>query len=125
MEDQNTIGAWQSETFGPVTDGGKITVSRMFEEVVELCYAIGITQQELLHTVHKTMGNLVLKEMQGKNHRTSQAIAEEMADVGIMLMGAAHHQGINLQQEIDTKMVKNRNRNWYRRDDGRFQHEGD
>lgn len=85
-ETQNSIVAWIEATFGPVPTNARI-VSRANEEMAELLRCV------TLDDAHPDL-------------------AEEMADVVIVLYRLAKNLGVNLQEEVDRKMAKNRSRSW-------------
>lgn len=97
-ETQQTIGAWQVETFGrlPTPAVGFI---RAESEMDELADAI----------THRKNGD-------------NTEIGRELADVSIVLMGMAEQFGIDLQAAIDEKMRVNRARRWIVTSDGTGQH---
>lgn len=123
-ENQQTITDWQRETFGPPADPG-VVVHRALEEVVELCRLLAPTEQEqqivdrLCGVVHHLRGNLSFgkasEELLGK-------AGFELADVFIVLYGAAGFAGIDLQKAIDEKMAVNRARTWRTDEAGRGYH---
>lgn len=86
LEDQDSIEAWRSETFGPYTNRDRLA-ARANVEMAELLTAIvsGATLDE---------------------------IAAECADVLIVLYGVAEAIGVSLHHEVDKKMVINRARRW-------------
>lgn len=95
METQQSIGAWQVETFG------------RFEHNVTAFWRLDEEIEELGIAAH------------GPNKET---IAHEMADVEIVLRGWAEQMGIDLQAEVDAKMAINRCRRWVSNGDGTGQH---
>lgn len=94
-ESLKNIGKWGTTTFGKVQPSRG--VERMEEEVDELRDAV--------------------REGQGE-HR----IAQEMADVVIVLCHIADSMGVDLQRFIDAKMVTNRERKWNVHEDGTGYH---
>jgi NTP pyrophosphatase (non-canonical NTP hydrolase) len=71
------------------------------------------------------------KKLQGEVHELGELlesdaalgrIADELADVFVTLCGVALEVGVQLEPEVVTKMVVNRNRTWAKRGDGTFQH---
>lgn len=94
-ETQQSIGAWQVETFGRFNDN-VAAFDRSDEEWWELVDAVA-------------SGDI-------------NEIGREMADVMIVLMGWADQLGIDLQAEIDAKMQINRSRRWATNGDGTGQH---
>lgn len=114
METQKSITDWQIETFGEDTRIAKTVVLRTFEEMVELCHAAGLDPRDLHDSITDIYGKSKLPNIAN--------IAEELADVSIMLNGTASCYNVNLQEVTDLKMSINRNRKWYRRPDGHLQH---
>lgn len=111
METQESISQWQIETFGDDSRNPKTMVTRTFEEMVELCHAAGLRRDDLMDIIHEVY-----------NKDKTSVLAEEFADVAIMLAGTASCCWVDLQTVIDHKMEINRNRKWYRREDGHLQH---
>ncbi len=85
-ETQDSIAKWADETFGRVTTDARIA-ARINEEMAEL-----------LRAVTADMG--------------PEKIAEECADVVIVLYRLITRQGGDLFEEIDKKMATNRARVW-------------
>ena len=85
-ENQKSISDWIEQTFGPVGSNARV-VARANEEMAELIRSVTIDD----------------------NHPD---LAEEMADVVIVLYRAATRLGVDLHQEIDRKMAVNRGRKW-------------
>ena len=96
METQSTVNAWQRETFGPQTDREAI-MEKLSEEL-----------WELNHAVYRDVGR--------------KKVAEEMADVCIVLWQLAGAYNIDLTDAVASKMAVNRARRWNVRGDGTAQH---
>lgn len=94
-ETQQTIGAWQVATFGPLPSPS-MGVIRAQDEMDELADAVIAGDRDLM--------------------------GREIADVVIVLSGMAEQLGIDLQAEIDRKMAINRARKWATAGDGTGRH---
>ena len=114
-ETQQSVGEWIDQTF-PGTDPESPRKSiRALEEMVELCLASGATQTDVIEAISKAI--------RATPHSPQpEKIAEEAADVLIVLYGVAHMRGFDLQAEIDRKMAVNRSRQWAARGDGTGYH---
>ena|SRR3990167_4706858 len=99
MENQNSISAWATQTFGPPTTPKKI-VERFVEEVVEL-------------------DTLSIAQLYSMN---LEKIQSECADCLIVLYQVAEAYGFDLLTAVDNKMVINRARKWKTDGDGVGQH---
>lgn len=109
METQKTITDWSRENFGHQSP---LTIAlRMNVEQAELLNALGSYDRE--------SNGICSAEDLDKLHEHA---ADEVADVGVMLLQVAETLGIDLMARIDRKMVKNRARSWGRGADGTFQH---
>jgi len=97
-ETQKTIHAWATQTFGLLVDKG-VAIQRMMQEVDELDYSS-------LHA----------------NTVSPSIIANECADVLIMLYQVASAFGFDLHEQVDHKMKINRSRTWDVKGDGTGQH---
>lgn len=86
LETQESIGKWADETFGPSGSNARVA-ARANEEMAELIRVL--TSDD--------------------NHPKAP---EELADVVIVLNRLAFRLGINLQEEINKKMERNRSRKW-------------
>ena len=95
METQKTIADWAETTFGVADDPGSL-VRRANVEL-----------QELLEAV--------------ENADTPE-IGKEAADVVILLMRLCELNGLDLKEEIDSKMTINRARSWVATGDGTGKH---
>jgi len=85
METQDSVAAWTTVTFGspePI-----VAAARANEEMAELLTAVAKTKPD-------------------------DYVAEEMADVVIVLYQLASTMGLDLHEAIDQKMRKNRARKW-------------
>lgn len=95
-EDQYTISAWATATFGPVGSNLSVAV-RANQEMAELMRALAIAD-------------------------THPKAAEEVADIVIILYRLADRLGVDLHAEIDRKMAINRGRTWLLDGNGHGQH---
>lgn len=105
-ETQKTIHAWSTQTFGLCTDKSAV-VQRMMQEVDELDFSSRHLQ------VPAAMNNFDV---------SVGIIADECADVLIMLYQVASTYGFDLHTQVDHKMAINRKRNWALNGDGTAQH---
>lgn len=85
-ENQQTISQWIEETFGPAGSNARV-VARANEEMAEL------------------LRNVTIQD----DH---PAMAEEIADVFIVLYRVATRLGVDVHEAIDRKMAVNRARKW-------------
>ncbi len=85
-ETQSSIAAWIAATFGRVTSNARI-VSRANEEMAELLRCVTIDDAH-------------------------PDLAEEMADIIIVLCRLAERLGVDLHEQIARKMAVNRARKW-------------
>lgn len=95
-ETQDMISAWAEQTFGPVGSNARVA-ARANEEMAELLRALTADDKH-------------------------PKAAEEMADVVIVLMRLATRLGIDLLDEVDSKMRVNRARDWKRDGTGQGYH---
>jgi len=95
VETQRTISAWAVNTFGKASR--QVIVDRAQDEMRELFEAVCDGQPVA-------------------------DIAEEAADVAIVLMHLAQSLGVDLNAAIDAKMAKNRKRKWTTDGQGRGRH---
>lgn len=86
QEDQASITQWIEETFGPAGSNARV-VARANEEMAEVLKSVTIDD-------------------------CHPSLAEEMADVVIVLYRVATRLGVDLHGEIDKKMAVNRARKW-------------
>ncbi len=94
-ETQKTVTRWAEETFGPVQDQA-VLVRRAMDEMAEL---LGAT-------------------MAGDKPE----IGKETADIAILLYRLLDLNGLDLTQEVTSKMAENRARRWQRKGDGTGKH---
>lgn len=94
-ETQKSIARWAEETFGPAKDPA-VLVQRAATELDELLKAV--------------------------SQKDATEIGKETADVVILLMRVLELHGLELQQELDSKMVENRARMWRPKGDGTGSH---
>jgi NTP pyrophosphatase (non-canonical NTP hydrolase) len=85
-EDQQTIEEWRRATFGPGGSNARLA-ARLNTEVAELIFALT------------------------EDDSNPQAI-DEVADIGIVLMGLCSRFNVDFHQIIDQKMAINRRRQW-------------
>jgi NTP pyrophosphatase (non-canonical NTP hydrolase) len=85
-ENQDTIAKWADESFGDPTSNLRLAI-RANAEMAELITELSIDDE------HKKA-------------------PEEVADIIICLCRLASELGIDMQDEVDKKMEKNRSRNW-------------
>jgi NTP pyrophosphatase (non-canonical NTP hydrolase) len=117
-ETQETIGRWARATFPGGDDQSPRHCLRLLEEVVELCRAAGASKRKILDTITLALrDDLVFRKLD-----PPEKIAEEMADVAIVLAVIAHRRGVDLQAEVDEKMRVNRSRTWKSHGDGTGYH---
>jgi NTP pyrophosphatase (non-canonical NTP hydrolase) len=90
METQESVSKWSADTFGDAGTNLRVAV-RANEEMAELLRALSIKDD-------------------------NPAAASEIADVMIVLYRLAQRMGINVQEQIDLKMVINRSRVWSKPD---------
>lgn len=95
-ESSDTIFDWSEQTFGPVLAGPKAARAN-------------IEMAELLAEVNDPRAD-------------PSKIAEEAADVVIILTALVHHLGFNIFEEVDRKMAINRKRIWVSKGDGTGHH---
>ena len=96
-ETQNSVSAWAEETFGPVSSNARVA-ARANEEMAELLRVLTRDDEAL------------------------DQVADECADVVIVLMRLADRMGFGLQDAIDQKMAVNRGRTWGRDGSGHGYH---
>lgn len=94
-ESQKSIAAWAEQVFGPVA------------EPVSLVKRAAIELDELTQAVRD---------------QDAQEIGREAADVVILLSRLMHEYGLSLEEEVDKKMILNRERNWVSAGDGTGTH---
>lgn len=97
-ETQTSIADWGYQQFGPAGSSLKIG-ARANEEMSELMTALA-------------------------RAHSNQKVAEEMADVVIVLSQLAAHIGVDLRKEVDKKMEINRNRTWTKTENGYYHEKG-
>lgn len=117
-EDQKSISEWGQYTFGVAKDPSVI-VGRALEEFGELMtlFLSPETGRKFKDTITAVRARSGLQELDvGK-------IADELADVLVVLYQAAESFGIDLLGAVDAKMVVNRARKWKITDEGIGQHE--
>jgi NTP pyrophosphatase (non-canonical NTP hydrolase) len=111
-ETQKTITDWQREVFGPPADGAHL-VGRALLEFAELLGVLGygITATDLCWVAEMVLARGTNK-VDGPAAVDRDALADELADVAIVLAGTASAFGIDLQAAVDLKMAENRGRRW-------------
>ncbi len=113
-EDQTSIGAWIDDTFpGGVAHSPRKAI-RALEEMVELCVMAGASNAEIMTAIRKALDE--------NKQADPSKVAEEAADVVIVLYGLAHLDSFDLHAHIDAKMQKNRKRKWKPNGDGTGYH---
>lgn len=102
IENQQTVNAWQRETFGFCPPGAAFR--KFQEEVEELRQAfVGLYETD--------------------DPKALPAVIKELADVQIVLWQIAGAMQQDMQQAVDAVMIQNRARTWNLRGDGTGQHE--
>jgi hypothetical protein len=122
-ETQATVYGWIQETF-PGTDPESPRKSiRALEEMVELCLASGASPVEIRYAIERAINSAWSISINRFEHRpTPDKIADEAADVLIVLYGVAGMRGFDLHAEVDRKMAVNRARRWAANGDGTGYH---
>lgn len=105
METQQSITAWAEGTFGPSHPA--VIAARMNKEVAELVSGLAAHARLEVSDIEPT---------------ALDAIREECADVGVMLLQVCEKLGVDLQTAINYKMAVNRSRVWAKSATGDFQH---
>lgn len=95
-ETQQSVSDWAQATFGPASTNARVA-ARANEEMAEL----------LRHLT---------------NDDTHPQAAAEIADIVIILYRLATRLGVDLGDEVDSKMTINRSRKWNMSDDGHGYH---
>ncbi len=132
-EDQNSIGTWANATFGGTGDPLSYRhCIRLLEEVVELCLAAGASRNDVLLSVARELGDpawvvgrlpLAMFTLDWHEHHPDPAkVPAEMADCEIVLRVLSYRRDVDLQAEVDKKMLINRSRKWKLNDDGTGYH---
>jgi len=116
-EDQRTIGDWQKEKFGNQDPG--VLVGRALLELAEL---VGAMDDPTTPTIDYRAMELDLRPFAnqliavGSERPKSKLpvldMADEIADVVILMNGLADELGLDLESIVTQKMAKNRTRNW-------------
>lgn len=86
---QLDIGLWQQRAFGEADGRIAGTMHHLEREVLELFNAL-----------------------RNSDFKHSPDVAEEAADVAILLIGVCHRVGVDLGAAVDAKMLKNVSRTW-------------
>ena len=111
MESQRSVADWRYSVFGRAKSPEHV-VGRMVMEVGELMAVIGypICGLEIEHHGRE----ISHEECYPVEYTPEQleAIRDEMADVLVVLYGAADEFGIDLRAALDAKMATNRARKW-------------
>lgn len=94
---QHQVNTWQAEAFGDLQSYSNI-VRKFHEEVCELA--------EALWSNPTTFAERKIVPLD------KDKIAEEAADVVIVLMGLAKNQGFDLLEEVERKLEINKARTW-------------
>ncbi len=95
METQKSVTQWAEKTFGPAPDHGAL-VDRACLELQELRSALKAEDVE--------------------------EIGSELADIIILLYRIAELRGLDITEQIDSKMQVNRQRAWIAKGDGTGRH---
>lgn len=114
-ETQETVGRWVEETFPGGDPESPRKALRALEECVEMCVAAGAAAIEVREAVSKALA-------ENPHGRRPEKVAQEAADVLIVLYGLAHLRGFDLSDAIDQKMKTNRQRRWRALGDGTGYH---
>jgi hypothetical protein len=119
VEDQLSINEWQDETFGEGKNpaGG---VGRMLEEIIELV-ALLVPRNDAAQFGLEVKRVCEILYNRPLSAHTGQ-VANESADVGIVLKRVAQLYGFDQRGAEDFKMEINRNRKWSKRGDGHGKH---
>jgi NTP pyrophosphatase (non-canonical NTP hydrolase) len=96
IETQKSVSDWAEFTFGPASSNARVA-ARANEEMAELLRALTADDRH-------------------------PKAAEEVADIVIVLCRLMTQLGVNLSDEIDRKMVVNRQRQWNVTTDGHGYH---
>ena len=123
-ETQESITAWQSQTFPKVKGDLRTYILRCFEEFLELAFASGVTAEDLRFKLVETFyrKNRKLPSDWDESEPDLSKVPGEIADVAIVLYGVAQCAGVDLDDEVDKKMQTNRARKWAIRPDGCGEH---
>lgn len=122
METQETISAWQRATFGRVGDPAKL-IARAGEEFLELIgEVLPAEHRDILEGIRSAWAHEAVTPTREESPYYLTRIQSEMADVLIVLYGAAEAYGFNLQEVVDSKMRINRARTWKQSGNGFGQH---
>jgi len=116
-ENQQTVFAWMQETFPGMDPNSPRKSIRLLEECIELCIVSGAQYSE----IEDAVVSVLEKEVLNKGFKPEK-IPGEVADVLIVLYGVAGMRGIDLNVEVDKKMVINRARKWKANGDGTGYH---
>lgn len=130
-ENQSTIHRWVQETFPGNDPTSPRKTLRMLDEAVEAAIAAGATYLEIVDLVNSVIGKHIdrsqkdLVSVERLTRRAPvdvQSLADEAADVLIVLYGMAALYGFDLHAEVDRKMEINRDRKWIANGDGTGRH---
>lgn len=123
-ETQTSIGEWANATFGGTGDPlSPRHCIRLLEEVVELCMAAGASRDEIYRASIRELDKLaVINPGWYEPHPNIAKVPEEMADCEIVLRVLSHRRDVDLQSEVDKKMLINRSRKWKLNNDGTGYH---
>lgn len=121
-ESTNTVYEWGLRTFGRVRDPA-VYIGRALEEFAELVNLIEFKDDagEYAVTALKDVAEEI-KQEGSIRYASAEDVAEEVADVRIVLEHVLGFLGYDGQVEVDKKMAKNRRREWKTRGDGTGQH---
>ena len=104
MEDQKSIAEWRRSVFGRAP--WRHVLGRFLEEVAETCELAGCDRAGA--QVARAATELEVTGLEG----TPEGLADELADLLVLLYGVAEEAGVDLQAALDEKMSVNRERRW-------------
>ena len=111
MESQRSVAAWRYSVFGRAKSPEHV-VGRMVMEVGELLEKLGYPiARRILEEFGEHMSREERAEVTFEPDKLAE-IRDELADVMVVLLGAADEFGIDLQAALDQKMGVNRARDW-------------
>lgn len=96
VETQDSITQWATDTFGPASSNARVA-ARANEEMAELLRCLTAND-------------------------THPKAAEELADVVIVFCRLATRLGVDIWEQVDRKMARNRKREWKLTNDGHGYH---
>ena len=109
-ETTSSIGQWGLETFGPARDPAAF-IGRALEEMVELIGDHVVLDDFQTHNLDVL--NVVAKFLKDDaKFRPTAGASAESADIRIFLEHFNYALGVDGQEEVEKKMVINRERKW-------------